>query len=55
MDVNNREGKMKHKKIAMAMLAGALAVAGMDRELGPFPELDARAAAAAAAAKARPR
>jgi len=45
----------KAPALADELLAGALAVAGMDRELGPFPELDARAAAAAAAAKARPR
>lgn len=45
----------KSPALADHLLRGALQVAGIDAPLGPFPELDRRAAAAAAAAKARPR
>lgn len=41
--------------LADALLRAALAVAGITADIGPFPELDARAHRAAAAAKARPR
>ena len=45
----------KSPRLADHLLAEALAVAGMTADLGPYPELDARAAKAAATAKARPR
>ncbi len=41
--------------LADHLLRQALAVAGIDAALGPFPDLDQRAALAATAAKARPR
>jgi CobQ-like glutamine amidotransferase family enzyme len=45
----------KSPGLADHLLRQALAVAGIDAPLGPFPDLDARAARAALAAKARPR
>ena len=45
----------KSPGLADHLLQRALAVAGIQAALGPFGELDARAARAAAAAKARPR
>ncbi len=45
----------KSPRLADHLLGEALAAAGIEAELGPFPELDARAGRAAAAAKARPR
>lgn len=45
----------KSPRLADHLLRTALDVAGIDAELGPLPELDARAERAAQAAKARPR
>ncbi len=45
----------KSPGLADHLLRGAMEVAGIAGDLGPFPELDALAGRAAAAAKARPR